>query len=93
MNRLVSANVPSASRFPVGQEDRSEPTEEDGERQHPDRQHRHGHGQDQGGGLEPAAREPMSPHELNLRCFSKPASCLLADLWLEGPRGLHREGR
>ncbi len=35
-------------RFPAGQEHRREPAQEDRERQHPDRQHRHGHGQDQG---------------------------------------------
>lgn len=36
------------SRFPVGQEDRRQPTQEGGERQNPHRQHWHGHGQDQG---------------------------------------------
>lgn len=42
------ANVCAPLRLSAGQEDRREPTEEAGERQHPDRQHGHGHRQDQG---------------------------------------------
>lgn len=81
------------SRFPVGQEDRRQPTQEGGERQNPHRQHWHGHGQDQG----------KKPHclittrgqqRLPLWPFIKyPPTCeRVSDLWLQSSCGLHGQG-